>query len=455
MRKGRQIVTISQTSTNSQRSAAAVRLDPLSVLGFIYEERAFFTPGANGRYVYGTYQLSPDGEMATAITLVEEALDIGNSGAATAVMHALDHRLSFTKTEATYEPLPAVLYGEQMETWRERYYDDAQRGSYESQLQRQQIDSLPEQYSETFSVGQHASSRKGLPIGATDVRLADQRYVRYLRVCLVRGLKAAGYAPGRYYIGLAIGVRNEEVNAQMGVDPHVQEALSTLTQPFTLVRNGTEVWTIEVRESYPLPQSFGTHFALDRGIFGQVLQPTMTNWTILDLGYNDAHVLEVIRPEKGALRVTGQKVLAGVVDVARGLVGELRKSENFPFVPSDLSDAEAIELLHSEVVMIGGVPLQDPEEAKRATLVIRGYKDREGGSLVGAMAARHTRLDSTFVFTGGGSSEFSRQIVSQMKVMQRPEHLYRLLPPEIARFANVAGLYWMLNIRKRPSTVLR
>lgn len=448
-------MTISPTTSTGQRSAASVGLDPLSALGFLYEGRAFVTPGPEGRYVFGTYQVAPDGTANTAITLVEEALDFGNSGVATAVMHATQHTLACTKTAATYESVPTVLYGEQMETWRERYYDDGQRSSYEAQLQAQQIDSLPEQYSETFSVGHHANSRKSLPVGATDVRLAEPRYLRYARVCLVRGLMAAGYAPGHYYIGLSIGVRNDEINAQMGVDPRVQAALSTLTQPFTLVRNGKEVWTIDIHESYPLPQTFGTHYALDRGILGQVLHPAMTNWTILDVGYNDGHVLEVIRPEKGSLRVTGQKVVSGVVDVARGLVGELRKQENFPLVPSDLSDPEALDLLHSEVLTIGGVALQDKEEAKRATQVIRAYKDKEGSSLIGAMAARHTRLDSTFIFTGGGSSEFSRQIVKQMRVMQRPEHLYRVLPAEVARFANVAGLYWMLNIRMRPRAVVR
>ena len=448
-------VTVSHSTSSGHRDAAAVGLDPRSVLGIIYEGRAFVTPAPDMRYVYGTYQIPSGGNGSTSITLGEEALDIGNSGAATAVMHASEHTLSFTKTAATYENLPTVLYGEQMETWRERYYEDEQRAAYEAQLQTQQIENLPPQYSETFSVGEYANSRKSLPIGSTDVRLADQRYMRYVRVCLVRGLMAAGYAPGHYYIGLTIGVRNEEVNAQMGVDPKVQAALSALTQPFTMIRNGKDVWFIDIRESFPLPQTFGTHYALDRGILGQVLQPTMTNWTILDLGYHDGHVLEVVRPVKGSLRVTGQKVVTGVVDVARGLGGELRKPENFPLVPSDLSDAEAIGLLHSEELTIGGVPLQDKEEAKRATQVIRSYKDKEGGSLVGAMAARHTRLDSTFIFTGGGSSEFRRQIVSQMRVMQRPEHLYCVLPAEVARFANVAGLYWMLNIRKRPSTVAR
>jgi hypothetical protein len=64
-------------------------------------------------------------------------------------------------------------------------------------------------------------------------------------------------------------------------------------------------------------------------------------------------------------------------------------------------------------------------------------------------------LDSTFIFTGGGSSEFGPQIINQMRVAQRPDHLFKVLPAEIARFANVAGLYWMLNIRMRPRTVAR
>lgn len=448
------MTTHSNPATPGQRNAVDVGLNPLSVLGMVYEGRAFVTPPPEQRHVYGTYQISPGGLHDTAITLVEEALDIGNSGAKTAVMHATQHTLAFTETPATYEPTPTILYGEQVETWQECFYDEAQRTSYEAQVESRQIESVPPQYSELFSIGEHANSRKSLPIGGTDVRLAEPRHARYVKACLVRGLIAAAYAPGHYYLGITIGVRNEEVNAQMGVDASVQAALSTLTQPFTLIRNGRDVWHIDIRESIPLPQSFGTHYALDTGIFGQVLNPAIPHWTILDLGYHDGHVLEVIRSGK-SLRVTGQKVVAGVVEVARGLVGELRKQEHFPLVPSDLSDAEAIALLHSEQLKIGGIPLSDQAEAKRATKVIRAYKDREGGSLIATMTARHTRLDSTFVFTGGGSSEFVSQIVSQMRTAQRPENLYQVLPAEVARFANVAGLYWMLNIRKRPRTVAR
>ncbi len=87
---------------------------------------------------------------------------------------------------------------------------------------------------------------------------------------------------------------------------------------------------------------------------------------------------------------------------------------------------------------------------KWATALIGAYKDREGGSLVGTMAASHTRLDSTFVFTRGGSAEFAPQIKTRMAIAKRPEHLYQIVPPQVARYANVARLYWMLNIRKRP-----
>ena len=155
------------------------------------------------------------------------------------------------------------------------------------------------------------------------------------------------------------------------------------------------------------------------------------------------------------MQVTAQKVVSGVVDVARGLVIELRKPQNFPLVSSDLSDAEAIEVLHSEKLLIGGVALKDADEDKRATTIIRGYKQKEGGTLIATMTSRHTRLDSKFAFTGGGNAEFIPQIQAAMRTARRPDHLYQVVPPEVARFANVAGLFWVLNIRKRPLTVAR
>ena len=78
-----------------------------------------------------------------------------------------------------------------------------------------------------------------------------------------------------------------------------------------------------------------------------------------------------------------------------------------------------------------------------------------GGTLIATMTSRHTRLDSKFAFTGGGNAEFIPQIQAAMRTARRPDHLYQVVPPEVARFANVAGLFWVLNIRKRPLTVAR
>src|ERR1700694_3946253 len=327
----RMLLPMAMSSTTTQK-AADVGLDPRSILGMVFEKRSF----VGQQVVYGTYQISPGGPQDTAITLIEMGMDIGNSGTRTAVLHQQQHTLEFTQTPATYEEVPSIIYGEKIETWRERYYDDQQRDLLTGQVATNHLKEMPPQYSEVFSIGEYADGRKSLPIGGTDLRLADARYDRYGKACLVRGLIAGGYPPGHYYLGLAMGVRNEELSATMGVDPEVQKAIDAFKQPFTLIRNGKEEWRIEIRESVVLPQTFGTYYSLDTGIYGQTLSD-IPHWTVLDLGYHDGHVLEVHRGK--GMQVTAQKVVSGVVDVARGLVIELRKPQNFPLVSSDLSDA--------------------------------------------------------------------------------------------------------------------
>jgi hypothetical protein len=415
---------VTNNVTPSGQSAQEVGLDPRSLLGFLFEKR----PLASGSYVYGAYEFPSDnGTHSNSQTLIMMGLDIGNSGVRTAVLHPERHTLAFSNVPTNYLVPQQIIYGEHAESWVDLTSGDGA----------------------LFCIGEYAKGGQSLPIGPTSVRLADRRSMNFVKASLVRGLIEAGYKPGHYAIGLVVGVRNEELTVGLGVDPAVDSALDFLRKPFSLRRNKDE-WHIHIRELVPLPQTFGSYYALNTGITGQPLTD-LPRFTVFDLGFHDGHILE-ISLETG-LQVTGQRVSSGVVDVARGLVLELRKAENFPLIASDLSDAEAIELLHSEKLLIGGAPLADKQEEMRAKRVIQSYKDREGQALIATMLSRHVRLDSKFLFSGGGNAEFKKQILSQLSASQRPTHLYQIVPPELARFANVAGIYWALNIRKRLSAV--
>ena len=67
--------------------------------------------------------------------------------------------------------------------------------------------------------------------------------------------------------------------------------------------------------------------------------------------------------------------------------------------------------------------------------------------------ANHPNIDSVFAFTGGGAIDLAEQIREQTKY--RPKNLTIILCPEVARIANVAGIYWLLNLSKRKKSILR
>jgi hypothetical protein len=69
------------------------------------------------------------------------------------------------------------------------------------------------------------------------------------------------------------------------------------------------------------------------------------------------------------------------------------------------------------------------------------------------MMANHPNIDSVFAFTGGGTIDLAEQIKEQTGY--RPKNLTKILPPEVARIANVAGIYWLLNLSKRKRSILR
>jgi hypothetical protein len=79
--------------------------------------------------------------------------------------------------------------------------------------------------------------------------------------------------------------------------------------------------------------------------------------------------------------------------------------------------------------------------------------DREGGKLIRRMTSEHQSAEGVIGFTGGGIIDLATQIREQTK--NRPPNLVRILPAEVARISNVAGIYWLFNLAKRSRSVLR
>lgn len=416
------------------KDAFTVGLEKESVLGIVYEDRPFLL--GSGQPITGEYSLdlnTPTG--VRNVPVVEVAIENGNSSTRAMAMHFATHRAVITQTAAVYEEeTQNLIYstGEVGEAWQE----ESSSGSR----------------SLTFRVGEYADGQQDLPIGATYVRWSDPRFIQFNKAVIVSTLRAAGYGPGTHYVCICPGARNEEVSVEKGIDPRVTEAFTRGLQSFILWRNKAERYDIRIVEIMSaIPQTFGSHYAFDTDILGRSLHPDVPAWNWLDIGFYDGHDVTVRRVGKNT-RVSGVKVTDGMSKIVRSMGTYLRQPGNFPQM-SPPSYAQALEMMRTGEVKIGGMRLDDEQEAARGRGLIKAYKDREGGTLIRTMMANHPALDSVFAFTGGGVIDLREQIEEQ--ISHRPKNLTKILSSEVTRIANVAGIFWLLNLSKRKRSILR
>jgi hypothetical protein len=223
-------------------------------------------------------------------------------------------------------------------------------------------------------------------------------------------------------------------------------------QSFVLFRNQVECYEIRIVEvTAAIPQTFGSHYAFDTDLVGRSLHPNVPMWNWFDIGFYDGHDVTVRRIGRN-LRVSGVKVTDGMARMVRELGAYLRQPGNFPIMDPP-SYAQALEMMRTGEVKIGGMLLDHLAEIERGRWLISTYKDKEGGQLIRTMMANHPNIDSVFAFTGGGTIDLAEQIKEQTR--HRPKNLTKILAPEVARIANVAGIYWLLNLSKRKRSILR
>ena len=422
------------SSLSSAKDATKVGLDKASVLGMIYEDRPFEL--MTGQPITGEFASDlPTTTGASTIPVIKLALENGNSSTRVMALHFLTHQAVITQTPSIYEEEASNLIysaGERGEFWHIENHDGT--------------------HSAVFRIGEYADNQQDLPIGPTFGRWSDPRFINFNRACIVRTLRAAGYRPGTHSVCICPGARNEEVSVEKGVDPRVQNAFMQGLQPFVIWRNKIERYDIRIMEiTAAIPQTFGSHYAFDTDIMGRSLNPNVPMWNWFDVGFYDGHDVTVRRIGKN-IRVSGVKVTDGISRIVREMGAYLRQPGNFPMMDPP-SYAQALDMMRTGEVKIGGMPLDDHAEIERGQQLIKAYKDKEGGQLIRTMMANHPNIDSIFAFTGGGAIDLTEQIKEQTR--HRPKNLTKVLAPEVARIANVAGIYWLLNLSKRRRSILR
>ena len=422
------------SSSSSPKEATQVGLDKESVLGMIYENRPFIL--TTDQPITGEFAFDLSTATGTrTIPVIELAIENGNSCTRTMALHFFTHQAVITEIPSVYEEQASNLIysaGEPGESW--------------------QIETPDGTRSALFHIGEYADNQQDLPIGPTFARWSDPRFIDFNRACIVRTLRAAGYGPGTHSLSVCPGARNEEVSVEKGVDSRVQEAFMKGLQSFVIWRNQVERYEIRIVEvTAAIPQTFGSHYAFDTDLMGRSLHPNVPMWNWFDIGFYDGHDVTVRRIGRN-LRVSGVKVTDGMARMVREMEAYLRQPGNFPIMDPP-SYAQALDMMRTGEVKIGGMPLDNLAEIERGRWLINTYKDKEGGQLIRTMMANHPNIDSVFAFTGGGTIDLAEQIKEQTGY--RPKNLTKILPPEVARIANVAGIYWLLNLSKRKRSILR
>lgn len=345
------------------------------------------------------------------------SLDIGNDAAKIGIIDQTSH-FQTARLPAIYRPAKSVRYGKGKITWR---------------LPDTAIGTEP---SESFWIGMDAlSGGDSLPIGPTYQRLADVRYLRFLKAALVEALLAGAYAPGTYTIALGLGVRNEEieeVDGRQTLDASTLSALRQLKGTFEIERrdehgNRTH-WHIQVSTIFPAAQTLGSFFAWYYNLEGKPAVSDIAKIALLDYGSGDTHLLEVEQTRQ-QLTVTGERLGEGTVEIARGLIALVKERHDI-----DLTIASAQHALITATIDKGGRKVG-------ITDLIASLTGSRVENVLSRTLATLQNGDAYLMHTGGGASLMRDEIQARMALMHRLPHDYLIVPSSLASELNCIGLY--------------
>jgi hypothetical protein len=341
-------------------------------------------------------------------------VDGGNGGAKIGVLMqdtASAPRLLLRRVEVCHAPAPIVRSGTKTTNYR--------------------IDG-----GKPFRIGNpFAPEARAIRTGSTGQRLADESYREFLFAAIVDTLVAAGYtAPegGKQlpiYLGYAVPTTEMEENEIVAA---TQEAVKQLRREVVPVvradKHGERVWPIYIENTGFAPQPQGVFYAMQRGLFANVVLDSVTRMKTLDIGFGHEQVFTVEITEDG-MSTTGTIIGSGMIEVANILIRLIEECYGVT-----LNEAQAQYAMITQTFDDGQVH-QIPDLVRQAI--------DEGGELLLQRADKRAFEDrqALLAVSGGGAAALREQVERRIALSGRRQGTSLVLPEKVTAFANLLGNY--------------
>lgn len=276
------------------------------------------------------------------------------------------------------------------------------------------------------------SGAQSIRTGSTAERMNTGFYRDIMFSAIADTLHEAGYQPDKdkplpIYLGYIIPTDEFSNNAVIAT---TDDALKSLRGTEFVVqrsdRNGSHKWNILVENTGFAPQTQGVFYALQRGIFADVVLEGITRLKTLDIGFGHEQILTV-EFDEGEMTTSGGVIGKGMILVAERLI-ELVDAK-YGVV---LNHAQAQYAIITNKIDVGQIH-EVPELVKQAL--------DEVGEVILQKADNDAFTDqlATLICSGGGTIKLEQAIHQRIKLAKRRDGTSLVLPAKVAAWANNLG----------------
>jgi hypothetical protein len=299
-----------------------------------------------------------------------------------------------------------------------------------------------------FRIGNpFAPEARAIRTGSTSQRLADESYREFLFAAIVDTLVAAGYHPPEggkqlpIYFGYAVPTTEMEENEIVHATQDAVKQLRREVVPIVRAdKHGEQVWPIYIENTGFAPQPQGVFYAMQRGLFANVVLDGVTRMKTLDIGFGHEEVFTVEITDDG-MSTTGTIIGSGMIEVASILIRLVEESYGVT-----LNEAQAQYAIITATFDDGQVH-QIPDLVRQAI--------EEGGELLLQRADKRAFEDrqALLAVSGGGAASLRELLEQRIALSGRRKGTSLVLPEKVTAFANLLGNYAYLThalIANRP-----
>jgi hypothetical protein len=234
--------------------------------------------------------------------------------------------------------------------------------------------------SDPYIVGEGGDA---LPMGESEVRLANRQYRLYIWAAIANAMEKSGYQQGEYNIVMALGLRNEEMEISDEGESRMKKAIQEVAQTYygttvevEITTNTTakgkgkakkevKVYKFTVTDIVPYAQTLGSFELWYNGLDGRPAQTKIKRAFFIDLGAGDGHVLEVDCTDPDNPRTIGMRAFAGTIYLGEQLATLIQK-EHKAARGKRMNPADLQQTLITGKILISGIEYEVPDLVAQA-----------------------------------------------------------------------------------------